>query len=130
MSNIQKYLKKLTPRISDLGQQGVDALSAELAAQAAKADEGWKEAVLDLLADSVAQHGPEGLRYAQEALENLMDGKRGRLISDITDDLETASNLLAELQNSEADRKKAVRRFLEAIGQILAAIAKGFLKAL
>jgi len=129
--SIQKYAKKLAKMAPDLGDKGVDALAGELDRQAKKADAPWKKALLDLTADSVATHGPEGLRLASKAVEDLFAGKRGGTkISDLTDDLETASDLLGALQNAEADRKKAARNFLKALGQTLGTITGGFIKGL
>jgi len=124
------FAKKLLPQAGDLGEDGIEKLADVLGNEADKADAPWKKAMLNLVGDSIGKYGPEGLRMAQKGIEDLLDGKRGTKISDLTDDLETASDLLAALQNAEADRKKAARNFLLGVGQTLGTVAKGFLKAL
>ncbi len=127
--------KALQPYADQLGQKGIRALSDNFDLWAEKADEPWKNSVLNLISDSIAKHGPEGLQMAQEGVEGLLGGNRRRRqlgtkvkLSDLTDDLETASDLLSALQNAEADRKKAARGFLHAVGQTLAIVSQGFLK--
>jgi len=129
--SVEKYAKKLAGMLPALGDKGVEAVAAELDKQAENADESWKKSLLNLAADSLDQHGPEGVRMASKAIEDLFAHKQaGTKLSDLTDDLETASNLLAALQNAEADRKTAARRFLKALGQTLGQITKGFIKGL
>lgn len=129
--SVDKYAKKLTGMLPDIGDKGVKAAAGELDKQANKADAPWKKALLNLTADSLEKHGPEGVRMASKAVEDLFAGKRsGTKISDITDDLETASDLLAALQNAEADRKTAARNFLKALGQTLGTLTGGFIRGL
>jgi len=127
---MEDFVKKLLPQAADLGDEGVEKLAEVLSDESEKADEPWKKTMLSLLGDSIGKYGPEGLRMAQKGIEDLMDGKRGTKISDLTDDLETASDMLSALQNAEARKKRQARKFLMAIGQTLATITKGFLKAL
>ena len=129
--SVEKYAKKLTAMLPTLGDKGVEAVAAELDKQADGADAPWKKSLLNLAADSIEKHGPEGVRMASKAIEDMFARKRsGTKLSDLTDDLETASNLLAALQNAEADRKTAARSFLKALGQTLGQITKGFIKGL
>lgn len=129
--SIERYAKRLLGAAPHLGDQGVQAVAGELAKQADKADAPWKKALLDLTADSVAQHGAEGVRMAGKAIEDLFAGKRGGTkLSDLTDDLETASDLLGALQSAEASRKSAVRSFLKTLGQVLGTITGGFIRGL
>lgn len=118
------YKKKLSPLVTKLGDAGVDKLAEFLDAEAAKADAPWKRTTLDLLADAGRKHGPEGFKMAQEAIERLLDKGDGKDIRQLTSNLLIASNLLAELQNAEADRKAQVRKWLTAIGQTLGEILK------
>lgn len=129
--SIEKYAKKLNDMAPQLGEQGIEAAAAALDKEAAKADAPWKKALIDFTADSLEKHGPMGVQMASKAVEDLFAGKRGGTkISDITDDLETASDMLAALQNAEADRKTAARTFLRALGQTLGTITGGFIKGL
>lgn len=127
----EQFAKKLAGLTSQLGAQGVGSLANELERQAGSAGSAWEKALLNLAADSIAKHGPEGVRMASKAVEDLFARKRGGTrISDLTDDLETASDLLAALQNAEAARKSAARNFLRALGQTLGVVTKGFIRAL
>jgi hypothetical protein len=118
------YKKKLSPLVAKLGESGVDKLAGFFEDEAAKADEPWKRTSLDLLADAGRKHGPEGFKMAQEALERLLDKGEGKDIRKMTSNLLLASNLLAELQNAEAEHKARVRKWLLAIGQTIGQILK------
>lgn len=122
------YKKKLSRLADKVGEEGVEKLAEVLDKEAAKADEPWKSAVLDLLADGARRHGPEGFDMAKGAVERLLDGET-QDIRKVTSNLLIASNLLAQLQNAEADRKDRARKWLSAIGQTLGEILKGVVKA-
>ena len=128
--SVEKFAKILLPQAEHLGEQGVEKLAQEMSDQADKVDEPWQRALINLAADGIAKFGPDGVKMASQAVEDLLDGKRGTKISDITDDLETASDLLYALQNAEAARKSKARDFMRVLGQSLGRIAGGFLKGL
>lgn len=117
------YKRKISNLASKLGEQGVDKIAAVLDGEAAKADEPWKRTVLDLLADGARRHGPEGFKMAQDAVERLLDGEETD-IRKVTKNLLIASNLVAQLQKAEAERKERARKWLRAVGQTLGAIIK------
>ena len=108
------YRRKISGLASKVGEEGVKQLAEVLDSEAAKADEPWKSTVLDLLADAARRHGPEGFSMAKDAVERLLDGDHKDLRK-VTKNLLIASNLLAELQNAEADRKEKVREYLRAV---------------
>lgn len=122
------YKRKLSSLVSKLGEEGVDKLAAVLDDQASKADEPWKRTLLDLLADGARRHGPEGFAMAQDAVERMLDGDDTD-IRKVTKNLLIASNLLAQLQNAEADRKDRARKWLRAVGQMIAQIVKAVVGA-
>jgi hypothetical protein len=122
------YKKKLSKLADKLGEEGVEKLAGVLDGEAEKADEPWKKAVLDLLADGARRHGPEGFDMAKTAVERLLDGDTTD-IRKVTSNLLIASTLLSQLQNAEADRKDRARKWLSAIGQTLGEIVKGVVKA-
>jgi len=121
------YKKKISNLVSKVGEQGVEQLASVLDDEAAKADEPWKRTLLDLFADSARRHGPEGFQMAQNAVERMLDGKETDLRK-VTKNLLIASNLLAQLQKAEAERKERARQWLRAIGGTLGAILKAVLK--
>lgn len=89
--------------------------------------EPWKEAVLALVAQGMEKHGLEGFQKVSLLLASLMNNKTTSLE---WVDLKTASDILAHLQNAEADKKLAVNAFLSQLGMILGKIAGGALKGL
>jgi hypothetical protein len=122
------YKNKLSGLAGKLGEKGVGQLADLLDGEAAKADEPWKRTLLDLLADAGRKHGPEGFKMAQDAVERMLDGD-SKDIRKVTSNLLLASNLLAQLQNAEADRKDRARKWLKAIGQTIGTILKAVLGA-
>lgn len=123
------YRRKLSNLATTLGDAGLDELVSLLDREARSADEPWKRTLLDLLVDTMRQHGPEGLKIAQSAVEKMLDGEV-RDIRKITKNLLLASNLLAQLQNAEADRKERVRKWLKALVSTLMAAIKAAVGAL
>jgi hypothetical protein len=123
------YRRKLSNLASSLGDEAVDQLVSLLDKEARAADAPWKRTLLDLLVETMRDHGPEGLKIAQGAVERMLDGDR-RDIRKITKNLLLASNLLAQLQNAEAARKERVRKWLKALVSTLSAVVKAALGAL
>jgi hypothetical protein len=122
------YKRKISNLASKIGEEGVDKLAGVLDDEAAKADEPWQRTLLDLLADGARRHGPEGFEMAKNAAERMLDGDDTD-IRKVTKNLLIASNLLAQLQNAEADRKDRARKWLAAIGQTLGTILKAVVGA-
>lgn len=122
------YKRKLSSLVSKVGEEGVNKLAGVLDDQAAKADEPWKRTLLDLLADGARRHGPEGFDMAQKAVERMLDGDDTD-IRKVTKNLLIASNLLAQLQNAEADRKDRARKWLQAISETIGTILKAVIGA-
>lgn len=123
------YRRKLTNLAFTLGDEGLDQLVKVLDDEASTLDEPWKRTLLDLLVDVMHTHGPEGLQIAKDAVNRMLDGD-GRDIRKVTKNLLIASNLLAQLQNAEADRKERVRKWLKGLVSILGTIAKAAASAL
>jgi len=112
-----------------LGEAGVAALKGELD-DLASGQEGWKKSILSLLANAVEEYGPEGVSIGMDAITKLLDGE----VPDIDwTDLEVASDVLAHLQNVEADQKSKMEDFLaklsHTLGKILGALFRGLLSA-
>ena len=122
------YRRKRSGLASKVGEQGVTELASVLDREAKMADEPWKRTLLDLLADAARRHGPEGFKMAQSAVERLLDGDAQDLRK-VTKNLLIASNLLAQLQRAEADRKDRARQWLRAVAETLGKILKAVIGA-
>lgn len=109
---------RILDKFPEAAESGVDALAKELGRQADLADSPWKEAVIKGFEDSIVKNGADGIKYAKAILEDVVRG-RAKDISKVTDDLATASDLLAELQDQEADRKRLKRKFIRNLGRSL-----------
>lgn len=117
----------VTTLLPVLGEHGVKALTAELSSLIAEANEPWKKAVLGLVANGVETFGPQGVQIATKAIEDLIAGED----PDISwADLDVASDILAHMQNAEADRKAASKDFLSKVGKVLGQVFGGFIKGL
>ncbi len=124
MDILKDLLNSLVPI---LGQTAVDALADNLKDVTAGMDEGWKKTVLSLLTNAVEQFGPEGIQIALTAITDLMDNKPPKID---WADLEVASDIVAKLQNAEADKKSAVNDWLAKISDVLGKIIQGIIKGL
>lgn len=123
--DIQALITQLLPVI---GQTGVDALSEQLDELSRDSDSVWQQTALTLLADAVDVHGMKGIDLAQKAIDDLFENKVPNI--DWANP-RTASDLVAKMQNAEADDKDAAREFFvklgDVFGQIAAAMLKGFI---
>ena len=124
------YAKKLAKLTEDVGETAVQELVNALEAQEDRSDESWEKALVGLAADGIEKFGPEGVQKASEALETLLTGKGDLKISEVTQDMLVASDLLAALQSAEADRKQKARAWLRLVGEVAAKLTKGFIKGL
>jgi len=122
--NFDDLLKMLGPTI---GKTGIDALTSVFKDLAEGEDTAWKKAALALVANAVEKEGPGGLKLALDALDDLLNDQE----PDIDwADLRVASDILAQLQNAEADKKSAVRDYLDKMGKSLGVILAGVIKGL
>jgi len=121
------YKKQISGMVSKLGAEGVDKLTDFLDGEAHKAHEPWQRAILDFFAEAGRKHGPEGFSMAQDAVERLLNKGEPQDIRKVTSNLLIASNLLAQLQTTEADRKERARKFVAALGKTLGALLKAIL---
>lgn len=122
------YKRKLSSLVSKVGEEGVDKLAEVLDGEAAKADEPWKRTLLDLLADGARRNGPEGFKMAQDAVERMLDGEQVD-IRKVTKNIAIASNLVAQLQKAEMERKERARKWLRAVGETIGTILKAVIGA-
>lgn len=122
------YRRKLSGLASKVGEKGVSELASVLDREAKAADEPWKRTLLDLFAEAARRHGPEGFEMAKSAVERLLDGDAQDLRK-VTKNLLIASNLLAQLQRAEADRKDRARAWLRAVAETLGKVLKAVIGA-
>lgn len=122
--NFDDLIKLLGPTI---GQTGIDALTSVFKDLSEGQDAAWKKAALALVANAVEKEGPGGLKLALNALDALMNDVE----PDIDwADLRVASDVLAQLQNAEADTKSAVKDYIDKLSKTLGVILAGVIKGL
>lgn len=105
-------------KLKDLGDEGITKLRTLLDGQAAKATVGWQKSIYTLMSTSVGTYGPSGINKAMDALHSLANGETVSL--DWANlDLEVASDILARMQNDEADVRAANHAFLIKVGGVV-----------
>lgn len=116
--------------LDELGKLGMDKAGDALQDLYAKADTPWKKTVLALVEDAVEKYGPIGIEKAKDALDRISAGKSANLKFA---SLRVQSDVLALLQNAEADRRSEARDFLamvaKTLGELIAAVIKGIIAA-
>jgi len=123
MSDFSKTLDSL---VDTLGEAGVTLLSGQLSDLSSQADEPWQKLVLEMVAQGVESNGMDGIRLAEDALKSLMDNE----VPDLSFlDLASASDVLAQLQNAEADRKRKAHDLVVKVGKTIGAILSGVIRA-
>ena len=119
-------MSDLTDLTQVLEAAGLKALDGKLQSLVDSTDAGWKKTVLALVADAVEKHGVEGMALATKAVEDLLNGKAPDLN---WADLAVASDLLAQLENAEADKNTAAHAFLVELSKVLGTVLSGILKS-
>jgi len=124
MEDLKKMLNALIPI---LGDAAVSEVTKQLEELIGDQTEPWKAAALALISEAVNKYGPQGIDLAVAALNDLMDGKAPEID---WADLETASNILAQLQNAEAKRRTAAKDFMAKLAESLGTILSGIIRGL
>ena len=124
MADLNALLQKMVPF---MGEVAAKNLADELRAIGVGGKEPWKKAVIGLASDAIAKHGHAGIELALAALSDIKNNKAPKLN---WADLEVASDLLAVLQNAEADRKSAAHDFLVKLMAVLVPVLKIILSTL
>ncbi len=123
MSDLMKVLDSL---VDTLGEAGVTLLSEQLSDLSSQADEPWQKLVLEMVAQGIESDGMDGIRLAEDALKSLVNNE----VPDLSFlDLASASDVLAQLQNAEADRKREARDLAVKAGKTIGAILSGVIRA-
>lgn len=114
--------------IGILGQPVVDRLMNDLRDIADEKDEAWKATILRVIADMTAEHGIAGVQLGIDLIKDVMGGAEDPDLSGLS--LRAQSDLLAQLQRAEADRKKKASAFMSRIGESLGNVISGLLSGL
>lgn len=116
--------------VDELGKLGMKKAGTAINRLIKQAVSPWKKTILSLVADAIKQYGPAGIEKAEKAIKRIADGKAPD-VSFAT--LRVQSDVLARLQNAEADRKNEAREFMamvaKTLGEIIAAVIKGIIAA-
>ena len=121
--NWQELLNQLLPVI---GEEGIRRLKV-LLDKLTQDQEGWKKTMLGMVADAIEEHGPGGLVIALDAINDLIGGQE----ADIDwANPRRASDMIAALQNAEADEKTAMHDFGVEVSLTLGILLSGLLKGL
>ena len=118
------YQRNFAKIKEQLGASAVDQLTEVFEKESREADEPWKKTMLSLLAESAQRHGPEGFDIAQRAVERFLSSGDIQDIRKVSKNLMTASNLLAQIQNQEADDKEKIRAWLRGMLGVVGKILK------
>jgi hypothetical protein len=89
--------------------------------------EQWQKTIMSFIIQQIQTHGIEGLMFSIQALKDLVGGQ---VVNFNSVDLKTASDLLAELQNMEADKKKKINDFITKVGEVLGVLLVGILRGI
>ncbi|MEC7109007.1 MAG: hypothetical protein VXX11_03240 [Planctomycetota bacterium] len=122
-------------------KQGVDDITAALAPKAVEeigkalgkveVKEEWQSTLIGVVADSIDTYGVTGIEKAKDLVWNLVEGKPFDQEAFDNLSLRAQSDLLAQLQNKEADEQTAVKDFFAVVGDVLGgvlvAVAKGLI---
>lgn len=109
-------MKNIVSLVPILGQKAVDQIAGELHTLADDQDAPWKGTVLVLLSEAVAAHGSAGVAMAHKALRDVLDKKA---LSIDWASPQTASDVVALLQNIEAKNKSQMDAFFTKLEQVL-----------
>ena len=121
----EQMLQMLLPII---GQTAVHELSDKVADLSKGTDTEWQKTVLDLMAQAIKKYGPNGMALAVQEVNNLLDHKPAS-IPDWAD-LKTASDIVAQMENAEADHKKVVNDYITKVSEVLGVILSALIKGL
>jgi len=101
-------------------EQAMNRLQGEM-------DEPWKRAIMDMVGDAVEKYGWEGVERVQEVVDQVAAGKAPDLSFA---SLKARSDVLAFMQNAEADEKSKARDFFSVVGQALGVVLKVVIRGL
>lgn len=102
--------KTLAEQVPDIASDGIRAV-------AGKQEDPLAQAVLNVLAGFVDEHGEESIKEASEAIIGLIDGGDPvKAALALRSDPAALEELLDALQDAEADRRRNAKRWALAVG--------------
>ncbi len=110
-----------------LGPESAQELEAKLGGLSLPADKDWQKMALALVSDAVEKHGPEGIALAVQAVQDMMAGQPPKID---WADLRLASDIVAHMQNAEADHKREFNDYMVKIGKVAGIILATLIKSL
>ena len=113
--------------IAIAGEPAVQGLTDLLEGVGEGAEQEWKRVIFTTAAELMDQHGIQGLQMAVDMVESLVKGKKTDMNLEGLS-LRTASDLLAQFQNAEADRRNKAKAFLSQFSKTLGSLLSGILK--
>lgn len=119
-------MSDLTNLTQILEAAGLKVLDGKLQGLVDSTNPGWQKTILALIADAVDKHGLDGIALATQAIESLTAGKSPDLN---WADLGVASDLLAQMENAEADQNTAAHAYLLQVSAVLGTVLSGILKS-
>lgn len=122
--DLQTLIALIGPKLSE---EGIETLKGLLADLSTSAEEPWKKTTLALIAQAVATHGPQGMTIARAVINDALAGK-----SPAMDwaDLRTASDILAQMQQAEADQHSVIKDYLTKVSYVLGLVLSGVIQGL
>jgi len=117
-------LTLLLAALHQMEDPAAERAAAELRELAGEATNTWQALALDVAAQAVQQHGPEGLHIALVQISQLADGKISQL--DVAD-ARTSHAILTAMERDEIGGRRAVRAWFTKLGIVLSALGAAFL---
>ena len=121
--DLSKLLESFLPV---LGEQGVSVVKAELETLAGTTS-GWKKSVVGLLAASVEEHGPDGVKLGIEAIQKFVEEGT---VPDFTGlSIAEAGELTAALHDLEDKQRSELNDFLVKVSKVLGTVLGALIKS-
>lgn len=119
-----KTLQTLLDTLTQLGDPAAELAADQLRALADKANSPWEALALDMAAQAVLDHGPDGVDLASQQIVQLLEGKRAEL--DLAD-ARLSHALLAAMERQEGLNRRQVREWFTKLGKVFGALGVAFL---
>jgi hypothetical protein len=120
---IMTALDTLLTTLEGLGTPASELAATELR-DLAGAKDGWQALALDVAAQAIEKHGPDGLKLATRQLTQLAEGKI--TVLDVAD-ARTSHAILAAMEQDESVRRRDVRDYFAKLGTVVGSLGSVFL---
>jgi len=116
-------LALLLASLTALGDPAAELAADELRDLATDAD-GWEALALNVAAQAVIDHGPDGIKLASTQLIELVEGRRTEL--DVAD-ARTSHAILVAMEQGEKVRRRDIRNWFTKLGVVLGSLGAVFM---